>query len=183
MGKREVLHLWQEENTRDGRNRVYRDNFTFIRDVFIEAARDKYKDIVVDTAICSLGDSIDPLILFAAFCKPKKVYLLYTDKTKSNLNETKDRLKSELGIFSYGIHISSFDVVNNYEVLNKTLKNFDSLENVAFDITAGTKIMSASIVLAANILSLNVFYIKSRFDEEHRVNEPFSEELVLNEVP
>jgi len=118
--------------------------------------------------IATVGLSKEPILQGIRAYPVDKLVLLHSDDDESeeNSQNIKDELKP-LGISCELIVVNAFaleDVILNILEIQKKYPN----DHISINLTGGTKVMSASALLAGYILGLNVHYILNSNHERNK---------------
>ncbi|NPA76405.1 MAG: TIGR02710 family CRISPR-associated protein [Candidatus Diapherotrites archaeon] len=134
----------------------------------------------VEVSIHTLGNSPEALILAALGLKAKKVVVLYTDHTEKYL----DQIERDLGRKIESHRVSKGDPSDIYRAAKRIIDKYSG--PIAFDITSGTKAMTAGLASVgffikakAREIEVDVYYVdNNKYDSALRRPVPGSEFLV-----
>lgn len=126
-------------------------------EAFIKNNRDKvYQN--VKYLIMSVGTSYEPLVLNIQLLKPEKILFLYTDKTKTTLNQIVEYCKLDISAIEME-KVSETDPVCIYQEIKRAYLEWNKPEKLYIDFTGGTKTMSAAAAMAGSLISVQLVYV------------------------
>lgn len=108
----------------------------------------------------TLVSTYNPVIISTRYFEPEKVLLIYTDQSKKYL----DKVLNDIKEANYDCEIISkkverTDVLEIYNVIKETYREWGSPEDVVVDYTGGTKPMSVAAAMAGYILGGKFIYL------------------------
>ncbi len=125
----------------------------------------------------TIGSSWQPIALSILLHQPKKVIFLSTEGVRREVDAAVAYLGDRMP--EYDVHI--VDKGDSKKMLTIVADTFDEHgkpTDCCFDITGGTKAMSAAAAMIAAHLDIKIFYIESNYLPVYRHPEPGSEKIV-----
>jgi len=179
---REKAEEFKRSGDYEGFSVFYRDElFPVIIESFCDKARKVLGDRRYSKLILTAGKTQEPLILSISALAPKEVHFLVTDESEGVAKEVAKRCRLQpQKVYYHKVYLD--DARDVYERV-KEVCEAGTKQNIAVDITGGTKAMVGGCAAAAAFLHLDQFYVKSNFNWFAGKSEPFSEELVRLKNP
>lgn len=140
---------------------------------FMDSAEGKGLHRKYNYVISTVGFSPGPAVLFVSALKNKgalkKALFLCTRETESKVDDIVSVTKLAPSEYDKHILTSKTDMVEPYTVIKKFVQQYPR-EKVFIDATAGTKPMTAAVILAGAILEIPIWYAdyKEYIEEERR---------------
>lgn len=130
-----------------------------------------------DGLILTVGGRPEPLILTITALNPKKKFFIYSSQTEEHL----DSIAGECGILASevkGAEVERADASDVYKEAKKKIEEWKG-ENIAIDITGGTKPMAGGGAIAGGFLNADLLYVKSEpWKNGPRYPIPGSEQII-----
>lgn len=135
-----------------------------------------------EALVLTLGMSYEPLVLSILAFMPKKVLILYTDKSYRLL----DDVIGFTGLKASQYSTSKVDEKNPlqlYKEIKDAYEKWGRPENVYVDFTGGTKPMAAGCAMAGSAIGAKLVYIGSEYLDDLKKSDPGSEKLCYIDDP
>lgn len=181
----EKSEFWQamdrsnDEQRRDAEEYYKKELMPIIIDYFLQ--KNKFEDNC-DALVLTLGTSYEPLVLSVSALKPKKVLILYTDKSFQLLDDVIEftKLKPSQYIAS---DVDAENPLQLYQKIKDTFEKWKRPKDIYVDFTGGTKSMAAGCAMAGSAIGAKLIYIGGEFLTYLRKPRPGSEKLCYIDDP
>ena len=135
-----------------------------------------------DAMVLTLGTSYEPIVLSILALKPKKVLILYTEKSFKLLDDV-----IELTMLKPTQYMASEVVAENplqlYQKIKEIYEKWGRPKDIYVDFTGGTKSMAAGCAMAGSAIGAKLIYIGGEFLTDLRKPKPGSEKLCYIDDP
>lgn len=152
-----------------------------IIDYFIQENTRKIKESC-DAMVLTLGTSYEPLVLSISILKPKKVLILYTDKSHHLLDDVIEFTKLRPSQY-VAANVDAENPLQLYQIIKDVYEKWERPKNIYVDFTGGTKSMAAGCAMAGSAIGAKLIYISGNFLPDLRKPEPGSEKLCYIDDP
>lgn len=135
-----------------------------------------------DSMILTLGTSYEPLVLSILAIKPKRVLILYTDKSFQFLDDVIEFTKLKPSQYITW-DVSAENPLQLYQIIKETYEKWGKPKDIYVDFTGGTKSMAAGCAMAGSIIGAKLLYVGGEFLKDLRKPKPGSEKLYYVDNP
>lgn len=137
----------------------------------------------VDYLVVSVGTSYEPLVLNISLLKPKKILLLYTEKSEAVLEKVVNYCRLRPQDYEKR-KVDSVDPMAIYREIKESYLAWKKPERMYIDFTGGTKAMSTACALAGAMIDIQMIYVSTDdYLTDFRKPNPGSERLSYVENP
>lgn len=113
-----------------------------------------------------MGFSPETTVHSAIILRPQKLIIVYNEDVKASAEPAIDYLLSEKIITAFNLEMIAIDAFNPANIYDHILTKIPPSENIVFDITGGTKIMSATAGALAWERNLSLCYLNGGWDPQ-----------------
>ena len=152
------------DDAKEQLDRFYEEKiFPLVYSNFIEAEKNKLKDKSFDGLIMTVGTSPEPVIMSIGTIQPKRILFFCTEESERSLDRVIDFTSLKPSCYDKEIIKAPYPV-SIYKEVDKKYKSWRDrgIENIAVDITAGTKTMTGGLAMAGALLNFQLIYIGNR---------------------
>ena len=135
-----------------------------------------------DAMVLTLGTSYEPLVLSILILKPKKVLILYTDKSHLLLDDVIEITKLKPSQYE-ATDVDAENPLQLYREIKDIYEKWGRPENIYVDFTGGTKSMAAGCAMAGSAIGAKLIYVSGNYLPDLRKPEPGSEKLYYIDDP
>jgi len=130
----------------------------------------------------TLGTSYEPLVLSIFALKPKKVIILYTDKSHHLLDDVIEFTKLKPSQY-VATDVDAENPLQLYQKIKDVYEKWRRPKNIYVDFTGGTKSMAAGCAMAGSAIGAKLIYVSGNYLTDLRKPEPGSEKLCYIDDP
>lgn len=135
-----------------------------------------------DAMVLTLGTSYEPLVLSISALKPKKVLILYTDKSFHLLDDVIEFTKLKPTQYTSN-EVDAENPLQLYQKIKDIYEKWERPQNIYVDFTGGTKSMAAGCAMAGSAIGAKLIYVGGEFLTDLRKPRPGSEKLCYIDDP
>lgn len=118
------------------------------------------------TLVSLMGYSPETTVHSAIILRPKKLIVVYNEDVKASAVPAVEYLLNEKIITAFDLEMLAIEAFNPVNIYDQILAKIPSSENMVFDITGGTKIMSATAGALAWERNLSLCYLNGSWDPQ-----------------
>ncbi len=184
---KEKRDVWYEMERSNNEQRMLAEEYyktelmPLIIDYFVQENANKVSE-TCEAMVLTLGTSYEPLVLSISVLKPKKVLILYTDKSHNLLDDVIEFTKLKPSQY-VATDVDAENPLQLYRKIKNAYERWGRPKNIYVDFTGGTKSMAAGCAMAGSAIGAKLIYIAGNFLTDLRKPEPGSERLYYIDDP
>ncbi len=177
--------FWREMDRSTEEHRMLAEEYyktklmPLIIDYFLE---ENFVQEECDAMVLTLGTSYEPLVLSISALRPKKVLILYTNKSFHLLDDVIEFTKLKPSQY-IATDVDAENPLQLYQKIKKMYEKWERPKNIYVDFTGGTKSMAAGCAMAGSTIGAKLIYIGGNYLADLRKPEPGSEKLCYIDDP
>ncbi len=126
----------------------------------------KLRERKYSTLVSLMGYSPETTIHSTIILRPKKLIIVYNEDVKASAEPAIEYLLNEKIITPFDLEMLAIEAFNPVNIYDQILAKIPPSENMVFDITGGTKIMSATAGALAWERNLSLCYLNGSWDPQ-----------------
>ncbi len=135
-----------------------------------------------DAMVLTLGTSYEPIVLSILALKPKKLLILYTEKSFKLLDDVIENTKLKPTQYMAS-EVDAENPLQLYQKIKEIYEKWGRPKDIYVDFTGGTKSMAAGCAMAGSTIGAKLIYIGGEFLTDLRKPKPGSEKLCYIDDP
>ncbi len=169
-----------EEERNQAEEYYHEEILPLLIDYFVKTQKCKVEK-QYDAMFLTLGDTYYPLILSIKIFQPSRVCFIHTDENEDLIDIIVEYTGLPPSKYKKCL-VKKDSAIEVYQEIKKIYELWGQPENIAVDITGGTKVMSAGAAMAAEFIGADIFYVNNN-DYRRDLRRPFPGSEFLQKIP